>query len=238
MTSGRDQNQSTGNIAQTPRRPFFRWLAEFFGGPEYTKGPYDPDAADRYAAMQIRATTIGALLCALIFVLIVSALMAGHGAGIVLVVGVGTTALCYVLGMLFSVPRVAAVSPDFPSQVQDHAAQNKLRLYSINTNLEQVSDWLTKIIVGVGLVEIRNIIGFLGASAAALGSALTTVEPSLSEKSATALSAGMIIAYGAIGFLLGFFSVRLYISRAIYVADRIILRIAPEPQDGERSPQE
>ena len=31
----------------------------------------------------------------------------------------------------------------------------------VNTNLEEISDWLTKIIVGVGLIQLQNIPGFL-----------------------------------------------------------------------------
>ena len=52
------------------------------------------------------------------------------------------------VGFLFGIPRA----------VQGSTAHTRATQYQANTNLEQVSDWLTKIIVGVGLVEIGRII--------------------------------------------------------------------------------
>jgi hypothetical protein len=42
--------------------------------------------------------------------------------------------------------------------VQGSVPSEKATRYLGNTNLEQVSDWLTKIIVGVGLVQIGRIV--------------------------------------------------------------------------------
>ena len=53
------------------------------------------------------------------------------------------------VGFLFGIPRA----------VQGSTAPTGAAQYQANTNLEQVSDWLTKIIVGVSLVEIGRIIG-------------------------------------------------------------------------------
>ena len=79
-------------------------------------------------------------------------------------------------GFLFGIPRA----------VQSFTAPTGAAQYQANTNLEQVSDWLTKIIVGVSLVEIGRIIPGLTrfaesmkaplggqASSAAFGLALT-----------------------------------------------------------------
>lgn len=80
------------------------------------------------------------------------------------------------VGFLFGIPRA----------VQGSTAASGAAQYQANTNLEQVSDWLTKIIVGVGLVQIGRIIPGLTrladsmkaplggqASSAAFGLALT-----------------------------------------------------------------
>jgi hypothetical protein len=56
------------------------------------------------------------------------------------------------LGFLFGIPRT----------VQGTGASTSGPQYDANTNLEQVSDWLTKILVGVGLVQIGRALPALG----------------------------------------------------------------------------
>lgn len=52
------------------------------------------------------------------------------------------------LGFLFGVPRSNVhLGPDGQAETGDEPA------YVPNTNLETISDWLTKVVVGVGLVE-------------------------------------------------------------------------------------
>jgi hypothetical protein len=53
-------------------------------------------------------------------------------------------------GFLFGIPRTITAPGPNPS--------TGVTQFQGNTNLEQVSDWLTKIIVGVGLVQIGRII--------------------------------------------------------------------------------
>ncbi len=52
------------------------------------------------------------------------------------------------LGFLFGIPKALQ---------NDHPESGLQRAYATNTNLEQISDWLTKILVGVGLVEMGKI---------------------------------------------------------------------------------
>lgn len=59
------------------------------------------------------------------------------------------------LGFLFAVPRSAQ-------------SEDKSR-YQTNTNLEEVSDWLTKIIVGIGLVQLEPIYEFSAKLASQFG---------------------------------------------------------------------
>ena len=58
------------------------------------------------------------------------------------------------LGFLFGIPKVADHSATTPVAGPPGGARP---FYMVNTNLEQVSDWLTKIIVGVGLVEAQRL---------------------------------------------------------------------------------
>ena len=44
--------------------------------------------------------------------------------------------------------------------------------YLPNTNLETISDWLTKVIVGVGLVEIREVIAWVSEVGQVAGAAM------------------------------------------------------------------
>jgi hypothetical protein len=78
-------------------------------------------------------------------------------------------------------------------------------VYSANTNLEQISDWLTKIIVGVGLVQLTVIPGKLRSLADYLATAFGT--PAVPS----ALVMTIIFYFGIFGFLLGYLWARLYL---------------------------
>ena len=64
------------------------------------------------------------------------------------------------LGFLFGIPRSLAVQEG----VADQGG------YQPNTNLEQISDWLTKILVGVGLVQFTTFAGHVSDLVTFLGS--------------------------------------------------------------------
>jgi hypothetical protein len=78
-------------------------------------------------------------------------------------------------------------------------------VYSANTNLEQISDWLTKIIVGVGLVQLTVIPGKLRSLADYLATAFGT--PAVPS----ALVMTIIFYFGIFGFLLGYLWARIYL---------------------------
>lgn len=56
------------------------------------------------------------------------------------------------LGFLFGMPRSAVAA-----STNEENDSNSALPYRPSTNLEQVSDWLTKILIGVGLVELSQI---------------------------------------------------------------------------------
>lgn len=127
--------------------------------------------------------------------------------------GVGALA-----GFLFGVPRAqeraaASTSTDTPN------AQAAAGLRP-NTNLEQVSDWLTKIIVGLGLVHLQQLPGQLMsvAGVAAL---------SMADKPAglhLSLAVAVIVSYAVEGFFGGYIYTRLFLQGAFDRSDRELLR--------------
>lgn len=116
------------------------------------------------------------------------------------------------IGFLFGIPRTLAPrtreerdrattglqkantddGPDLPSQ-------------TINTNLEDISDWLTKILVGVGLVEFQNIIGMLEKIGVRFKDWIGNSELAVQ---------GIIINFSVWGFFSGYLFTRLFLTNA------------------------
>jgi hypothetical protein len=106
------------------------------------------------------------------------------------------------LGFLFGIPRA---SPATDSTIESVPRTS----YSVNTNLEQISDWLTKILVGVGLIELGNI-------AAGLGDLLDSLEPSFGGRPGSSAVAGAVLAFFSIwGFLLCYLLTRTFLTVAL-----------------------
>jgi hypothetical protein len=173
--------------------------------------------------------TVGCI-CIVVFSLsgrdIVSALRAAAGwliiAGGVLVSGVVT-------GFLFAVPRTlqrgevnissSRMRGSSTDNGVDQAGADKVSpvrtqaRYTVNSNLEQISDWLTKIIVGVGLVELYKLPG--------LASRLTTFLAGGAESipQGRAFALGLILYFGVLGFMAGYLLTRIYVTSAFVRAD-------------------
>jgi CheY-like chemotaxis protein len=155
-----------------------------------------------------RATNviIGALLIGLLalpaFALQASALVPALGicaAGLALV-GAGF-AIGAVIGFLFGIPRRLQEPSVQPAKDAEVPSPRGLP-WAGNTSLEQISDWLTKIIVGVGLTQLLN----LPTALASLGS---VVGPALGGFPASASFGTLAFVYFAIG---GFFTAYLWTS--------------------------
>jgi hypothetical protein len=117
-----------------------------------------------------------------------------------------------IAGFLFGVPRArtepASKGRSAAAPRPEGSPVDRTSLYTDNTNLEEVSDWLTKIIIGIGLAEFADIKKLLGQVAEQVGLA---IDPNHQY-------GGSVIALGSmvIGFATGF----LY----YYVWARVILR--------------
>lgn len=127
-------------------------------------------------------------------------------------ISLGAASTGVLLGFLFGIPRTLQhdIAPP-ATNARDDA--DGIR-YQINTNLEQISDWLTKIIVGVGLVQLGSIgswlINFSGRVSISFDS------PILGQP----FVASLILYFMIAGFLSGYLWTRLHFGSAIKEADR------------------
>ena len=103
------------------------------------------------------------------------------------------------VGFLFGIPR----------RVQGSAPPTGATQYQGNTNLEQVSDWLTKIIVGVSLVQIGHIIPGLSRLAESMKAPLG------GQASSAAFGLGLTIADALLGFFLFYLWSRTLLGRKL-----------------------
>lgn|GEM_PF-1692630 len=147
------------------------------------------------------------------------------------------------LGFLFGIPRslpsgtVNAAAPDerangkgrstdeAPAAGADAAAGNAGNTLflgtptpmEVNSNLVEVSDWLTKIIVGVGLIELKSLPGSARSMAAFIAPSLDTDTPT-----AMAVVGGIMLFFSVHGFLIGYLLTRIYLSIMIKRADSLV----------------
>lgn len=98
-----------------------------------------------------------------------------------------------IVGFLFGIPHTASNPPGTGPAGQAQPS----------TSLEQISDWLTKIIIGVGLVELRGLEARLAQLGALIGRAVGVpmVVPQL-----------LVVIFGVLGFLAAYIWTRIYYS--------------------------
>lgn len=120
------------------------------------------------------------------------------------------------VGFLFGIPK--SVAEAAASQTGQGAESPKPARgepgYQPSTNLEQVSDWLTKILIGVGLVQLTD----LGSELARLG---TLVSASLPGPVAggSIVTQAVVVAFAVVGFLSTYLWTRLYYGEIQALAD-------------------
>jgi tetratricopeptide (TPR) repeat protein len=120
------------------------------------------------------------------------------------------------IGFLFGIPRVlqqdATAAPPSSAGAGPGATSALTYNLKVNTNLEQISDWLTKIFVGLGLVELQRVPDHLNRAAAFIAYGLTN---------GSKFFAGSLIVYFSLLGFLGFYLItRLYIAGALSRADQ------------------
>lgn len=117
-------------------------------------------------------------------------------------------AVLFLVGFLFGYPRT----------LQGEGEKKTPYEQRVNTNLEQISDWLTKIIVGLGLVELRTVPEkLLGASKWMAQSFASTGLPS---DALVSFCGAFIIFFSVLGFLAGHLCTRMFLAPAFYRGDQ------------------
>ncbi len=119
----------------------------------------------------------------------------------------------FLIGFLFGIPKVLQASDSGAGKAGSAASTQ----YRVNTNLEQISDWLTKIIVGLGLVQLRSIPRNLYEASIWMARSFMPANGDLAR--AASFSTSVIILFSVTGFVTGYLFTRLFIAGAFRRAD-------------------
>jgi hypothetical protein len=132
-----------------------------------------------------------------------------------LLVSVASLVVGGLIGFLFGIPKTGDGPKQTPEAVGTTTqpvspGKNGLRR---NTNIEEISDWLTKIIVGLGIFELKNAPSLIRKMA-------NFLSPAFGGKAASgAVAIILATAFAASGFLLGYLLTVLFITQAIVRSD-------------------
>lgn len=126
--------------------------------------------------------------------------------------GIWRLAAAFVFGFLFGIPKVLQTVPkttaDLDPKNSFSGGSSPTPLPSkVNTNLEEISDWLTKILVGATLTQLIRVPGLVRAEGSYMangmgGSAYETV------------AAATLLYFASVGFLAGYLLTRMFFSLA------------------------
>jgi hypothetical protein len=129
--------------------------------------------------------------------------------GMLVMVAAAAIAVGSLLGFLFGIPR----SLQDQRGATPEPGADRRRSYVANTNLEQISDWLTKILVGVGLIQLGRAPGTVGRLVDALADGLG------GRPSDRLMVGAVLVFYPIFGFLTTYLLTRLMLQRAFSLAD-------------------
>jgi hypothetical protein len=156
--------------------------------------------------------------------------------GVAVLTALSAGAIGLLLGLLFGVPREVSSgafrqsnpTPAAALTTGDGAAADPADLppstppvagrFATSTNLAEVSDWLTKLLLGAGLVSLTKIGAPLGHMIDTVAAGLTTATGSTG--SATVAAGAIMFGYGAIGFLDGYFVTTLWYQKELNKYER------------------
>jgi len=128
------------------------------------------------------------------------------------------------IGLLFGIPRMRRTTAtpkkgENPGENSEQNDNNAKYEPEINNNLIEVSDWLTKIIVGLGLVELSKLPDRLKTVSKPLSTCLGT-------ECGQAAAVGIIIFFSFAGFLAGYINARTFLAVMFRHSDDELTRSA------------
>ncbi len=116
------------------------------------------------------------------------------------------------LGFLFGIPKKHSGGQNTGQQ-----------LYTSNTNLEEISDWLTKLLVGAGLAQFTELFGFLKSFAHDIANNLTAIG------NEEAFIIALVLYFLIGGFLIGYLGTRILLPKVFADADNFTNSSEPRP---------
>jgi len=116
-------------------------------------------------------------------------------------------------GLIFGVPK-AHEAPENNHDANGSVKQYQPNKYQPNDNFELISDWLTKIIVGVGLIEIKELPDAIYDLSLALKPVLGN------QMSSGVFGVSMVIYFFMGGFMICYLYARLRLGKALDEADK------------------
>ncbi len=122
------------------------------------------------------------------------------------------------LGFLFSVPRIMTKDNQVAIAVAPADAGKGERLLSSNTNLERVSEWLTTMLVGVGLTQI----GSLDDRFVDFSEFLHTAMPTSRATTLPAVGPFLLVSGLVAGFIFFYLYTRIYLSPLFQYAEKVL----------------
>lgn len=131
-----------------------------------------------------------------------------------LLISAAATVVGGIFGFLFGIPKTFQTLGANPNKLKADSPQIDQQSdipaeFKANTNLEDVSDWLTKILVGVSLTQVNDLGHKLEILANAISPGFTT------STAPKVLAFGILSFFPIIGFLFGWLWTRLYLPTAM-----------------------
>jgi hypothetical protein len=136
----------------------------------------------------------GAMLCGIIAMVIFATSLKMFACAFL--IGIAATLVGAFAGFVFGIPK---------SITSQNGTNDERELFKTNTNLEEISDWLTKILVGAGLVELGKIASALRSFGDSFAGKDTPLGPS-----GWIIAPALVITYSVCGFLLAYLWARIY----------------------------
>ena len=118
------------------------------------------------------------------------------------------------LGFVFGIPRAISATLTVAQQARTGL--------SANTNIEQISDWLTKLLVGVGLVELKSQPQGLSVASHFIAAGIGD-DPHLVQ-----FAAAILIFFFVEGFLGGYLATRIFFQRVFEHSDMDLERLGDD----------
>jgi hypothetical protein len=118
-------------------------------------------------------------------------------------------------GFLFGIPRlVSSGKARLKSEIVDHGTEGPSTMPS--TNLAEISDWLTKLLLGAGLVQLTHLGGPTTALVSNVARGLDSVPDGTPPSGAAQVAAGgILVLFSVLGFIMGYVVTTLWYSDAL-----------------------